>query len=261
VRTPDSKALTEAGAITAEVLDLIADLATPGITTQELDDIAEREIRRRGAVPAFKNHLGYPATICASVNDAVVHGVPNEYALKDGDIVTIDLGAKVRGWYSDSALTVPVGEVSVEATNLILVAVGALEVAEGFVRPGSTTGDLGAAVQSYVEGRGMSIIRDCSGHGVGQTLHEEPTIPNFGKPGKGTAFQLGMAVAVEPIIAAGDYHLRHAPDRWTLLTRDGSLAAHEEATFLVTDDEPILLTPVTRRLRGKKPAGRLGKVA
>lgn len=261
MHAPDIKALTEAGQITAEVLDLLADLAVPGITTNELDQIAEKEITQRGALPAFKNHLGYPATICASVNDAVVHGIPTDYALQDGDIVTIDLGAKVRGWYSDSALTVPVGEVGEAALTLISVAVGALAVAEEFVRADSTTGDLGAAVQAFVEGQGMSIIRDCSGHGVGKTLHEDPTIPNFGKPGKGTKFQPGMTVAVEPIIAAGDYHLRHAPDHWTLLTRDGGLAAHEEATYLVTEGDPINLTPLTRRLRGKKPAGRLGKVA
>lgn len=260
MREPDIAALTESGKITAEVLEVLATAVKPGVSLLELDILAESGIRDRGGVPAFLGHQGFPNTLCTSVNAGVVHGIPTEYELKEGDIVSLDLGAKVRGWYSDAAITVGVGAVSPEAAELLDVAREALRIALEHARPGQTTGDLGAAVQEYVELHGFGIVRECSGHGLGLSLHEDPSIPNFGTPGRGTAFKPGMVVAIEPIIAAGDPALAQEPDHWTLKTRDGSLAAHEETSVLITEDGHIDLVPVPERLRGQKSVAKLGGV-
>lgn len=259
-RKPNVDALSASGAITVTTLVRLAEAAKPGVSERELDALAERTIREAGGTPAFLGHQGFPATTCISVNSELVHGIPTDRKLAEGDLVTFDTGTKVDGWYTDAAITVEVGTVSEEARRLRQVTEQALDIALACARPGRTTGDLGAAVQAYVEGEGMSVIRDCVGHGIGRKLHDDPSIPNFGKAGEGTKFREGMVVAIEPMIALGKHELALQPDKWTLGIADGSLGGHVEETIMITKGEPVRFTPVRQALSHEKPDDKLMKV-
>ncbi|MEX2043499.1 MAG: type I methionyl aminopeptidase [Patescibacteria group bacterium] len=257
-------AQAKAGDIATEVLRTVVGLAKPGISGAELDRAAERGIRERGGVPAFKGYRGYGATLCLSINEQVVHGIPGERTLEDGDLASFDLGVKLDGYYVDTAVTVSVGTPRPAAERLREAAAEALGVALRQARAGNTTGDLGATVEAYVKEQGFSVVRDCVGHGIGRHLHEEPSIPNFGKKGKGSRFSAGQVVAIEPMVVAGSPALALAEDHWTLSTEDSGLAAHAEETVLITDGDPVRLTPVTASLgalSGEKTGARVTKAA
>lgn len=234
--------LREAGRIVARCHELLARAIRPGVTTAELDRLAEDFIRSAGAVPTFKGYHGYPASICTSVNDEVVHGIPGERVLVEGDIISIDIGATYRGFVGDAARTHAVGRVSDVARRLMQVTEGSLKAAIEQAKPGRRLSDIGHAVQSYVEGRGFSVVRDYVGHGIGRQMHEEPQVPNFGPPGRGPVLQAGMVIAIEPMVNAGGYEVYTAADGWTVLTKDGSLSAHFEDTVAITRDGPQILT-------------------
>src|SRR5687767_15072164 len=218
------------GRILAELRAMVA----PGVTTRDLDQLAERLVREAGAEPAFKGYHGYPATVCASVNEQVVHGIPSARALVDGDIVSIDMGAKLDGFFGDCAVTVPVGEVSEQATTLLRVTEGALFQGIDAVKPGARVSDIGAAVQHHVEGHGFSVVREFVGHGIGTSLHEEPQVANYGPAGSGPRLSEGMVLAIEPMVNAGRASVKVQSDGWTAVTTDGSLSAHFEHTVVVT---------------------------
>ena len=234
--------MRKAGRVTAGALDAVARAAKPGITTKELDAIAEDYIRSRGGVPSFKGFCGYPASICASVNEEVVHGIPSERKLRDGDIVGVDIGVILDGWQSDSALTVAVGTISNEAQHLIDVTRESFYQALKLCREGMRLGDIGHAVQSYAEANGCSVVRDLCGHGIGRKMHEDPEVPNFGKPGHGLRLSKGLVIAIEPMLNYGAWPVRTLSDGWTVVTADGSLSAHYEHTVAITDGEPDILT-------------------
>ena len=231
--------------LVAAVLAELRRLVTPGVTTQELDAVAERQIQEGGAVPAFKGYQGYPATLCASVNDAVVHGIPTAIPLDDGDIVSLDMGAVLDGFYGDSAITVPVGRISDRAAALLRTTRKALDLAIEQVRVNGHVSDIGHAVQQHVEAHGFSIVREFVGHGIGAKLHEEPQIPNYGAPGRGPRLAPGMVLAIEPMVNMGKPAVEVLGDGWTAVTRDGSLSAHFEHTVAVTDVGPEVLTRAT----------------
>jgi methionyl aminopeptidase len=213
------------------------------VTTADLDAVAEERIVAAGAVPAFKGYHGYPATICASVNDEVIHGIPsNGRALKAGDIISIDVGASLDGYYGDSAVTLPVGAVSETARQLLRVTEESLYRAIEQARPGNRISDIGHAVQQHVEANGFSVVREFVGHGIGQRMHEEPQVPNYGEPGRGPRLAEGMVLAIEPMVNAGRQAVKVLADGWTAVTRDGSLSAHFEHTVAVTAGEPWILT-------------------
>jgi methionyl aminopeptidase len=224
------------------VLQEVAAAIAPGVATRDLDALAERATAARGAQPAFKGYHGYPAVICISVNDEVVHGIPSGRVLREGDVVGLDFGVVLDGWYGDSARTVPVGRISPEATALLDVTREALARAIAAARPEARLGDLGFAVQSYVEPRGFSVVRDFVGHGIGRRLHEPPQIPNYGAPGTGLRLKPGMVLAIEPMVNAGGPGIRFLDDGWTAVTTDGSLSAHFEHTIAVTEAGPEILT-------------------
>jgi methionyl aminopeptidase len=229
--------------LVTEVLAELAEVVRPGVTTGELDDLAERRIRAAGAEPAFKGYRGYPATLCASINAEVVHGIPSrERTVKDGDIISLDVGAKVDGFYGDSAVTVAVGSVPDETATLLRVTREALDRAIGHVRVGGRLSDIGHAVQQWVEEHGFAVVREFVGHGIGEQLHEDPQIPNYGHPGRGPKLAAGMVLAIEPMVAMGRPQTRVLGDGWTAVTKDGSLAAHFEHTVAVTADGPLVLT-------------------
>ena len=235
--------MREAGRLVGEVLTELAALVKPGVTTAELDDAAERRILAAGAVPAFKGYHGYPATICASINDEVIHGIPSgRRVLKAGDVISIDVGASLDGYYGDSAVTLPVGPVSEDAATLLRVTDEALYKAIERVRPGNRVSDIGHAVQQHVEAFGFSVVREFVGHGIGQQMHEEPQIPNYGDPGRGPRLTEGMVLAIEPMVNAGKPAVKVLADGWTAVTKDGSLSAHFEHTVAVTAGEPWILT-------------------
>ena len=234
--------LARVNALVARVLAELKTMVVPGITTAEVDALAERRLREAGAEPAFKGYHGYPATICASVNEEVVHGIPSGRKLKEGDIVSVDLGAKLDGFYGDSAVTVPVGRVSADATKLLAVTEQALGEALSVVRAGARLSDIGAAVQRHVEAHGFSVVREFVGHGIGTTLHEEPQIPNYGTPGRGPRLAEGMVLAIEPMVNMGQAAVKVLGDGWTAVTKDGSLSAHFEHTVAVTADGCRVLT-------------------
>ncbi|MEX2209343.1 MAG: type I methionyl aminopeptidase [Patescibacteria group bacterium] len=258
-KTDAPAAQRRAGEIVARTLGMLRNAAVPGVSGIELDRQAEALIRSHGGVPAFKGYRGFPASVCLSVNAQVVHGIPTDQPLADGDLASFDVGAQVDGYYADAALTVGVGNIPADAARLLAVTEEALGIALGEARDGRTTGDLGAAVDAYVKEQGFAVVRDCVGHGIGTKLHEEPSIPNFGKKGKGSRFSTGMVVAIEPMVVAGNPRLEIAADHWTLSTADGSLAAHAEETVVITDGAPIRLTPATLRLSGENPGARLRK--
>jgi methionyl aminopeptidase len=243
LKTPDEIArIGEACAIVHEVLGELARAAQPGVTTLELDRIAAARTRALGAVPAFLGYHGYPASLCISVNDEVVHGIPSaKRRLVEGDVVGLDYGVILGGWYGDAARTVPVGRISSAAARLLAVGEEALRRAIGAVRPGGTTGDLGAAVQAYVEGEGFSVVREFVGHGIGRRLHEPPHVPNYGSAGEGERLLPGAVVAIEPMVNAGAPDVEQLDDGWTAVTSDGSLSSHFEHTVAVTENGPVIL--------------------
>jgi len=236
--------MRQAGRVVATVLERLREEIKPGVMTRHLDMIARREVKKYGARASFKGYRGFPAHLCVSVNDEIVHGIPGARELKEGDIVSLDFGAIVKGFHGDAAITVGVGKISLQAEELIAVTQTALMVGIKAARCGGHIGDISAAVQRYVEGKGFSVVREYSGHGIGRDLHEDPLVPNFGLPGEGPLLQKGMTVAVEPMVTAGGWRTRLAPNRWTVLTADGSLAAHFEHTIVITDDEAEILTLV-----------------
>jgi methionyl aminopeptidase len=230
--------------IVAEVLEKLKDEVRPGVTTRRLDEFAEIECSRRGGRPAFKGYSGYGHALCCSVNDEVVHGIPGPRKLVDGDIVGIDFGVLLDGYFGDAAVTLPVGEVSEEARRLMKATEESLYVAIENARPGNRVSDVSCAVQTYVERKGFSVVRDFVGHGIGRSLHESPQIPNYGIPGKGARLKPGMVLAIEPMINQKGYEVRVLEDGWTAVTCDGGLSAHFEHTVAVTDNGPEILTRV-----------------
>jgi methionyl aminopeptidase len=243
-KTPEQiEAIAASGRILARCHRLLRAKARAGVTTGELDLAAERFIRSQGAEPAFKGYRGYPGSICASPNSMVVHGIPNEYALSRGDILSVDIGVVLDGWVSDAAVTLPIGPVSPVAKRLLQVTREALFLAVDACRAGNRLGDVSSTVQQRVEADGFSIIRSLVGHGVGRDMHEDPQIPNFGRPGTGPELEEGMVLAIEPMVNAGGHEVRMAPDNWAVYSKDGSLAAHFEHTVAITRDGPRILTP------------------
>jgi methionyl aminopeptidase len=222
----------------AEVLEILKNEVKAGVSTDDLDKLADESIRSRGAIPAFKGYRNYPKTLCASINDQVVHGIPSARRLKDGDIIGLDLGAIVGGFYGDSAITVPVGSVSPEARRLIEATERALMLGIEQAVVGNRLSDISHAVQAYVEGAGFSVVTDFVGHGIGRQLHEEPQVPNYGKAGQGPRLQPGMVLAIEPMVNAGKSAVRILEDRWTAVTQDGSLSAHFEHTIAIQAKGP-----------------------
>ena len=232
-----------AGRLVGEVLTEMTARVAPGVTTAALDEIAEEMIRDAGAIPAFKGYHGYPATICASINEEVIHGIPSgRRILNEGDVVSIDVGASLDGYYGDSAVTLPVGAVSEQAATLLRVTEESLYKAIERVRIGGRISDIGHAVQHHVEAYGFSVVREFVGHGIGQRMHEEPQVPNYGEPGRGPRLTEGMVLAIEPMVNAGKPAVKVLADGWTAVTRDGSLSAHFEHTVAVTADGPWILT-------------------
>jgi methionyl aminopeptidase len=232
-----------ANQLVADVLAELEAAVAPGVTTADLDQLAERLVREAGAVPAFKGYRGYPATLCISLNEQVVHGIPSpDRVLKDGDIVSLDIGAKLNGFFGDSAVTVPVGDVPEETKRLLQVTRESLERAIEQAQAGGRLSDISHAVQTWVEAHGFSIVREFVGHGIGEKLHEDPQIPNYGTPGRGAKLAPGMVLAIEPMVAMGRPETKVLADGWTAVTRDGSLAAHFEHTVAVSEDGPLVLT-------------------
>jgi methionyl aminopeptidase len=231
-----------ANALVADVLGELATMVAPGVTTMDLDMAAERLVRAGGAEPAFKGYRGYPCTLCASVNEQVVHGIPSKRALVEGDIISLDMGVKLNGFYGDSAVTVPVGRVSDEATALLRVTNESLEKGIAQVRLGGRISDIGHAIQQHVEAHGLSVVREFVGHGIGSSLHEEPQIANYGEPGRGPRLAEGMTLAIEPMVNVGRPAVKVLADGWTAVTKDGSLSAHFEHTVAVTKSGPLVLT-------------------
>lgn len=232
----------EAGRIVAAVIAALTRAIAPGITTRELDALAVRELKRHGAAASFKGYRGFPASICVSVNDEVVHGIPGERPLQEGDIVGLDFGAYYRGFHGDAAVTVGVGNINLESRSLLEVAEGALRAGIAAARQGARLGDISAAIQSHVESRGFSVVREYVGHGIGREMHEEPQIPNFGPPGQGPLLQNGMTLALEPMVNAGDWRTKVSANNWTVVTADGSLSAHFEHTIAIDGAEAKILT-------------------
>jgi methionyl aminopeptidase len=243
LRTPDEIArISSACAIVHEVLELLERAAVPGVTTAELDRLALERTRALGAEPAFLGYHGYPASLCISVNDEVVHGIPSpSRRLAAGDVVGLDFGAILDGWYGDAARTVAVGRISAAAERLLEVGREALRRAVAAACPGATTGDIGATVQRYVEGQGFSVVKDFVGHGIGRRLHEPPHVPNYGEPGQGERLRPGTVLALEPMVNAGGDEVEQLDDGWTAVTADGSLSSHFEHTVAVTEKGPVVL--------------------
>jgi methionyl aminopeptidase len=234
--------MRQAGRIVATVLSILMKKVKPGMKTRELDIIAGRELERLGGKPSFKGYRGFPANLCVSVNDEIVHGIPDERRLRQGDIVSLDFGAIFEGFHGDSAVTVGVGEISPEVAKLMATTEEVLKAGIAAARPGAHLGDISAAIQKYTEGRGYSIVREYTGHGIGQQLHEEPQILNFGQAGTGPVLKKGMTMALEPMVNVGDWRTRVGDDQWTVFTADGSLSAHFEHTIAITDGEAEILT-------------------
>jgi methionyl aminopeptidase len=234
--------MAEAGAVVARTHELIREHARPGVTTGELDRVADEFIRSQGGVPTFEGYRGYPASICASPNDMIVHGIPGGHELREGEILSVDVGVTLGGFVADSAWTYPVGEISEEAERLLQACESALFAGIDQARPERHVGDISSAVQAVVEEAGFSVVRALVGHGVGRSMHEEPQIPNFGEAGRGALLQQGMTLAIEPMINAGGPEIVMADDKWSILTADGSLSAHFEHTVAVTDEGPRVLT-------------------
>ena len=234
--------MRQACKITAAARALAGAMVRPGVTTKEIDKAVYDFIVSQGAVPSFLHYGGYPASACISVNDVVIHGIPDGRVLREGDIVSVDVGAKYKGFHGDCAATFACGEISPAAQKLINVTRQSFFEGLKFARQGNRVSDISHAVQTYVEANGFSVVRDFVGHGVGENLHEEPSVPNYGAPGRGPRLIRGMTLAIEPMVNAGGYEVEVRKDRWTTVTRDGSLSAHYENTVLITDGEPEILT-------------------
>ncbi len=232
--------MRQCGRILSGILDKLRMETKPGIKTSQLDAMVVEESERRGVKPSFKNYRGFPANLCVSVNDEIVHGIPSERVLLEGDIVSLDIGVKFNGFHTDMAITVGVGQISEEAKELISVTEDSLKAGIAQAINGAWVGDISAAIQHYAESKGFSVVREYTGHGVGRDLHEEPQIPNF-VFGKGLLLRKGMTLAIEPMINVGDWHTKLAPNQWTVLTADGSLSAHFEHSIVITDGEAEIL--------------------
>ncbi len=232
-----------ANVLVARVLGRLKDAIVPGVTTAALDEIAEETIRSAGAVPAFKGYRGFPASLCVSINDEVVHGIPSrKRVVREGDIVSLDVGTVVDGFCGDGAVTVPVGDISTETEKLLRVTEDALLKGIEKVRKGNRVSDIGHAVQSYVESQGFAVVRDFVGHGIGTQMHEEPQVPNYGEPGRGQRLLPGMVLAIEPMVNAGKHSVKVLSDNWTVVTMDGSFSAHFEHSVAVTENGPWILS-------------------
>jgi methionyl aminopeptidase len=234
--------MRQAGRIVATVLSILMKKVKPGMKTKELDNIAGRETERLGGIPTFKGYRGFPANLCVSINDEIVHGIPGERILREGDIVSLDFGASLNGFQGDSAVTVGVGEISPRARKLVATTEEVLNAGIAAARSGARLGDISAAIQRYAEAKGYSVVREYTGHGIGRELHEEPQIPNFGPAGTGPVLKKGMTLALEPMVNAGDWRTKVGDDQWTVFTADGSLSAHFEHTIAITDGEAEILT-------------------
>ena len=234
--------MREAGRIVAAVIEALTKEVRPGVTTGELDDVAVRELKKRGAISSFKGYRGFPASICTSVNEEVVHGIPGARVLKAGDIISLDVGAMVNGFHADAAVTLGVGTISSDAQKLVATTKGALEAGIAAARNGARLGDVSAAIQSYAESRNFSVVREYVGHGIGRDLHEDPQVPNFGIAGEGILLKNGMTMALEPMLNAGVWRTKVTGNKWTVITADGKLSAHFEHTIAVADNMPEILT-------------------
>jgi len=232
--------MRKCGKIITAILEKLRTEVRPGIKTVQLDVIMAEESDKRGVIPSFKNYQGFPANLCVSVNDEIVHGIPGERILQEGDIVSLDAGAKLNGFHTDAAITIGVGQISKEAEDLIMVTEGSLKAGIAQAISGARIEDISSAIQSYVESRGFSVVREYTGHGVGRDLHEDPPIPNF-VVGKGPLLRKGMTLAIEPMVNAGDWHTKLAANQWVVLTADGSLSAHFEHTIAITDNKAEIL--------------------
>lgn len=242
--TPEIDAIARAGAIIGRLHDTLHERVRPGVSTQDLDEFGDEFIRSHtGAVPAFKGLYGFPASLCISINEEVVHGIPSpKRVLAEGDIVTVDAGVELDGWFADAAYTYGVGQIDDEADRLLRATREALDAGIAAAKPGNRLGDIGHAVQTVAEGAGFSVVRDLVGHGIGRDPHEEPQVPNYGKPGRGLTLQPGLVIAIEPMVNAGVAGVRTLPDRWTVVTADRKLSAHYEHTVAVVDGGPRILT-------------------
>ncbi|KUK41144.1 MAG: Methionine aminopeptidase [Clostridia bacterium 62_21] len=240
--TRELRYMRDAGRVVANVFQELEKAIRPGVTTGELDKLAEDFIIRQGARPAFKGLYGFPAAICTSVNEQVVHGIPGLRKLEAGDIISIDIGAEINGYFGDAAVTFPVGDISPEARRLLDVTRDALYAGIDVARTGNRLSDISHAIQSYVEKHGFSVVRDYVGHGIGRKMHEDPQVPNFGRPGRGPRLEPGMTLAIEPMVNAGTYEVVTLDDGWTVVTRDGSLSAHFEHTIAITNGAAEILT-------------------
>ena len=236
--------MREVGRIVARVLEVLVGQLRPGMKTIELDEIAAREVAKQGAKPSFKGYRGFPANLCVSVNDEIVHGIPGERVLREGDIVSLDMGAIYNGFQGDAAVTVGVGEISAQARDLIMTTESALMAGIAAARAGATLGDISVAIQNCAESRGYSVVREYTGHGIGRDMHEEPQIPNYGVAGSGPVLKKGMTFALEPMVNIGDWRTRADNDHWTVRTADGSISAHFEHTIAITEGEAEVLTVV-----------------
>lgn len=233
--------------IVVDILEFLETKIRPGIATLELDKLADDHIRQKGAVSAFKGYKGFPANICTSVNDVIVHGIPGKQVLKDGDIISVDVGVKLNGYYGDAAITFPVGKISAEAKRLLAAAEGALYEGISKALPDNRLSDISNAIQRYVESNGFSVVREFVGHGIGSKMHEDPQIPNFGEPGMGPRLKPGMVFAIEPMVNSGTYKAEVLEDGWTAVTRDRKLSAHFEHTIYIDEGGPEILTKWQKR--------------
>ena len=255
-KTPEEiDKMAAAGEILVRCHEILRGKARPGVTTEELDQAAERFIRSQGAEPAFKGYRGFPGSICASPNSMVVHGIPGPYALRRGDLLSVDVGVVFDGWVADAAITHPIGKVTPIATRLLAATRAALFDAVEQCRPGHRLGDVSHAVQARVEAEGFSVIRSLVGHGVGRAMHEDPQIPNFGDPGTGPELEEGMVLAIEPMVNAGAHQVRMGSDNWAVYSQDGSLTAHFEHTVAITAEGPRILTPWHLTAGERAPSG------
>ena len=237
--------MRQAGRHTAEILQIIREAVKPGIHTALLDSLAEQEVKKRGIIASFKGYHGYPASLCVSINNEIVHGIPSpKRILREGDIVSLDFGVVYQNFHGDAAVTVPVGEISLQAALLIRDTDEALQVAIKAAQPYGRLGDISCAVQQYAEARGWNVIREYTGHGIGRQMHEEPVIPNYGKAGSGPVLRPGTVIAVEPMLAAGSARTKILADAWTVVTEDGSLSAHAEHTMAITSNGVEILTRI-----------------
>ncbi len=249
------QAIKMSNQIVAKVLSELKGLIQPGVQTKELDDYAEQKTREMDASPAFKGYRGYPASLCTSINEEIVHGIPSSRTLREGDIISLDFGVIHEGYYGDAAVTYPVGKISARAKKLIETAEGAFFKGMQQMKEGLRLSDISSAIQNYVESRGFSVIRNFVGHGIGLSLHEEPQVPNFGQPGRGPKIRPGLVLAIEPMIAIGDWRVEILSDNWTAVTQDRSLSAHYEHTVAVTENGPQILSSLEEKenlLRAKE---------